>query len=32
MVRAAWNEVRIPKVKKKLRINATLATIPGIKP
>ena len=32
IVSAAWKDERIPSVKKKLRINAPLATIPGMMP
>ena len=32
MVRAAWNEVSTPNVKKKFTISAPLATMPGMKP
>ena len=32
MVSAAWNDVSTPNVKKKLRMRALLATIPGMKP
>ena len=31
MVSAAWNEVRMPNVKKTLMISAALAIIPGMK-
>ena len=32
IVSAAWNEVRIPRVKKRLKMRAMFAIIPGITP